>query len=188
MTAHTFGHSTVAKPTGHDASGWHKFTCGHCGRDVSGAIIAAVNRREGGFIYWLQCSACHDASVLADDQNYYPGLAYGPVIEGLPDDVSAAYKEARQCLSVNANTASEGMCRKILMHIAVDKGANEREPFAAYIDFLEHEGYVTPPMKEWVVLIKDHGNEANHKLPASDRQRAEGTLQFTAQLLRTVYE
>ena len=47
---------------------------------------------------------------------------------------------------------------------------------------------MTPPMKEWVKLIKDHGNEAQHLIAAPDRKRAEGTLIFTAQLLRTVYE
>jgi hypothetical protein len=70
----------------------------------------------------------------------------------------------------------------------VDKGAKEGDRFAAYIDFLEEQGYVTPPMRDWVKLIKDHGNDSQHKLAVPDRQRAEGTLLFTAQLLRSVYE
>jgi hypothetical protein len=80
------------------------------------------------------------------------------------------------------------MCRKILMHVAVDKGADEGKTFASYIDHLAAEGYVTPPMREWVKLIKDNGNEANHRLASPERRRAEGTLLFTAQLLRSVYE
>jgi len=89
---------------------------------------------------------------------------------------------------VNAFTATEAVCRKILMHIAVDKGAKEGQTFASYIDHLEKAGYVTPPMHEWVKLIKDHGNEAQHQLRSPERQRAESTLLFTAQLLRSVYE
>src|SRR5690606_32458313 len=115
-------------------------------------------------IRWLQCSNCHDASVQVDSGALFPGVAFGPKIEGLPKDVSVAYDEARRCLSVSALTAAEGMCRKILMHVAVDKGAKEGDTFASYIDYLGQQGYVTPPMKNWVTLIKDHGNEANHKL------------------------
>lgn len=74
------------------------------------------------------------------------------------------------------------------MHVAVDKGAKAGETFAFYIDYLEKQGYVTPPMRGWVKLIKDHGNDSTHKLPKPERKRAEGTLIFTAQLLRTVYE
>ena len=122
------------------------------------------------------------------DGKIWPGARFGPVVEGLPDDVKEAYQEARDCLSVSATTAAELICRKILMHIAVDKGADEGKAFAFYIDFLEQQGFVTPPMRGWVILIKNHGNEATHRLPKPERKRAEGTLVFTAQLLRTVYE
>ncbi len=91
-------------------------------------------------------------------------------------------------MGVGAFTATELLCRKILMHVAADKGANPGEPFAAYLDFLEKAGYVTPPMKGWVDLIRRHGNLAAHELPAPDQQRAESTLMFTAELLRLVYE
>jgi len=74
------------------------------------------------------------------------------------------------------------------MHIAVDKGADEGKPFAFYLDFLEEKGYVTHTMRDWVTLIKDHGNEAQHRIHTPDRKRAEGSLLFPAQLLRTVYE
>jgi hypothetical protein len=113
---------------------------------------------------------------------------FGPDIEGLPDDVSQAYDEARRCLAVNAFTAAEGVCRKILMHVAVDKHAEEGKTFASYIDHLAREGFVTPPMRDWVTLIKNHGNEAQHLLQAPSEKRAQGTLLFTAQLLRSVYE
>ena len=185
-----FGHRNTQKPEGSTTDSWYGYTCGHCGSKVSGAVLAsAKNATNSGIaVRWLQCSVCHKGSVALRDGTVYPGVAFGPAIDGLPDDVSAAYEEARRCLSVNADTAAETVCRKILMHIAVDKGAKQGAPFASYIDFLEKAGYVTPPMRDWVKLIKDHGNEANHKLPPPERQRAEGTVLFTAQLLRTVYE
>jgi hypothetical protein len=188
MSASAFGHRQVTKLDGSTTDAWHQYWCAHCGNNVSGAVIACVGTNQGRQIRWLQCSLCHDASVQTDSGSIYPGAKYGPQLEGLPEPVLATYEEARSCLSVNADTAAEMTCRKILMHVAVDKGADEGQSFASYIDFLQSSGYVTPPMKEWVTLIKDHGNEANHRLPAADRQRAEGTLQFTAQLLRSVYE
>ncbi|MCA9647935.1 MAG: DUF4145 domain-containing protein, partial [Myxococcales bacterium] len=69
-----------------------------------------------------------------------------------------------------------------------DKGAPEGESFAAYLAALESLGYVTPPMKPWVDLIRRHGNQATHRLAASDAARAESTVMFTAELLRMVYE
>lgn len=189
MTASDFGHRVISKPDGSRPDGWHSYVCGHCGHSVSGAVIGYIGRKEGGHLLrWLQCSSCHDASVMSDSGEYFPGVEYGPDIEGLPNDVADAYKEARRCMSVNAFTAAELLCRKILMHVAVDKGAKEGDTFAGYIRYLEEDGYVTPPMKHWVDLIKKHGNDATHKLPQSDQERAKGTIQFAAQLLRSVYE
>ena len=186
-----YGHREVQKPDGSAAEGWFGYTCGHCDREVSGFVVAYAATHENGAdfqIRWLQCPVCRRGSVFDTNVGVVPGVAFGPKIEGLPDDVADAYAEARRCLSAECNTAAEGMCRKILMHIAVDKKAKEGGSFASYIDYLEAQGYVTPPMKEWVKLIKDHGNEAQHLIAAPDRKRAEGTLIFTAQLLRTVYE
>lgn len=183
-----FGHRSLQKPDGSTKEGWQAYTCGHCGADVSGAVIAYGSDPRGFRGYWLQCSKCGDGSFLDRGGRLFPGSKFGPVVEGLPDDVKEGYQEARDCLSVNATTAAELICRKILMHVAVDKGAKAGETFAFYIDYLEKQGYVTPPMRGWVKLIKDHGNDSTHKLPKPERKRAEGTLIFTAQLLRTVYE
>ncbi len=184
------GHGSVHKPTGQDATSWFVFTCGHCGRDGSAAVVALYNPQAGQMTRWLQCPTCGEGSVESDGPvpYMYPGVAPGPTIEGLPKEVADAYGEARRCMSVNAYTACEGLCRKILMHVAVEKGAKEGDTFAAYITHLEGAGYVTPPMKPWVNLIREHGNEAQHLLPPTDKGRAEATLMFTAELLRLTYE
>lgn len=186
-----FGHRNSNRPDGSTPDAWFPYTCGHCGREVSGAVLALVGDDSGSpkvAVRWLQCSACYSGSVWLASGAVYPGAAFGPRIQGLPPDVEAAYEEARRCFSVNAYTAAEGLCRKILMHVAVDKGSSEGDTFATYISHLEQQGYVTPPMKPWVALIREHGNKAQHELKPPDKQRAEGTLLFTAQLLRSVYE
>ncbi len=170
-----------------DSSAWYGMQCGHCGNRVSGAVVAWINRHDTVMVRWLRCTICHLGSV---ENNFVisPPTAGGEPVEGLPDDVGRAYAEARACLTVGAYTACELMCRKILMHVAVAKGAEEGESFADYVTYIQGEGYITPPMVPWVDEIRRRGNLATHEIPAVERQRAEGTLTFTAQLLRLVYE
>lgn len=177
------GHREIRRPDGSTRDAWCTYCCGHCGTKVSGAVVA---RHEG--TEWLLCPNCGEGSVLDQRGNVHPGVAFGPHIEGLPASTAKAYEEARRCLSVAAYTGSELVCRKILMHVAVDKGAGEGEPFASYLDYLEAQGYVTPPMRSWVRMIRTHGNKAAHLLEESDQARAESTLMFTAELLRIIYE
>jgi hypothetical protein len=139
-------------------------------------------------IKWILCPSCIDASVLTKEGLLYPSAASGPVIEGLPGTVKDAYHEARMCLTVNGFTACELLCRKILMYVAVEKGAPTGDTFNNYLTHLTGLGYIAPPMKGWVELIRKHGNQSTHELPSPDRTRAESTLMLTAELLRLIYE
>lgn len=162
---------------------WHHYTCGHCGAVTLGHIVAYADNRK-----WLVCMNCGEGTYLDLSGNYYPGQRFGPKIEGLPDKISAAYEEAVQSYSVSAFTGVELICRKILMHIAVEKGAEVGKSFVDYINSLEKIGYITPPMKEWVDKIREHGNISAHELEKPEKERAECTLEFTIQLLRIIYE
>ena len=181
------GHKTIGRPDGSSANSWYPYKCAGCERDVSGAVVAEIGT-EKGHVRWLQCPICGEGAVQRKDGCVYPGKVFGPVIEGLPRSVSDGYEEARNCMSVNAFTACELICRTILMYVAVEKGAKENETFVSYIDYLENKGFITPPMKEWVGLIKEHGGKAAHLLEGTDEKRAESTVMFTAELLRLVYE
>jgi hypothetical protein len=184
------GHRSISRHDGSTADSWHRYTCGSCGAVVSGAVVAEYTRvkdNQQQQVRWLLCTDCGVGST-ANGDTIVPGSAFGPTIEGLPDDVRAAYDEARRCMQASSFTGAEPLSRKILMHVAVEKGAKEGDKFAAYLAHLEKEGYVTPPMRSWVGLIRDNGNAATHKLATPDRQRAESTVMFTAELLRLVYE
>jgi hypothetical protein len=91
-------------------------------------------------------------------------------------------------MGLAAYTAVELVCRKVLTHVAVDKGALSVDGFATYVGYLEAAGYVTPSMRSWVDVIRNRGNRPNHELPATTKEQAEGTLFFTGQVLRMVYE
>jgi hypothetical protein len=161
-------------------------TCPHCGKSVMGAVVAHT-QSEAPQVSWIRCTGCNSGVVHINGQ-VVPSPKVGEDVEGLPNDVAEAYDEARRTAGAGAFTSCELMCRKILMHIAVDKGDEEGKTFIAYLDFLKDSGYVTPPMIPWVDLIRSHGNLSTHRLQAASRERAMNTLTFTAQLLRLVYE
>lgn len=185
------GHRNIHKPDGSTDDGWESYTCSHCASKVSGAVVAFYQWQTAtGTVIrnkWLLCPNCSLGSVQVRGI-IYPGSPFGPKLQGLPTDVNDSYEEARRCMEVSAYTAAELICRKILMHVAVEKGAKEGESFAAYLTYLESQGFITPPMKGWVDLIRQHGNHATHKLDAPEKARAESTVMFTAELLRLTYE
>jgi hypothetical protein len=180
-----FNHITYTKPE--DSSTYLDFQCGHCNRDVSG-IIVAVYHYVNDDTKWIICPSCKKGSVYGEYGIIFPACPYGFKVEGLPELVELAYKEARDCFSQNAYISCEHICRKILMYIAVDKGAEENKSFSHYIEYIQSKGFITEPMNPWVTLIKDHGNKAAHVIEKPDKKRAESTLMFTAELLKIIYE
>ena len=80
------------------------------------------------------------------------------------------------------------VCRKILMNVAVEKGASEGETFVKYIEHMIETGHITVTMRDWVDKIRDNGNDATHEIPPPDFTTACTTLEFTALLLKNVYE
>jgi hypothetical protein len=81
------------------------------------------------------------------------------------------------------------MCRKILMHVAVDSaGSAPGKHFAEYVNDLEAKGFITTGLTDVVDQVRDRGNAANHELPASTEAECRTTLAITEHLLRGVYE
>jgi len=181
------GHKMIARPDGSSANSWYAYKCAGCGNDVSGAVVAEIGT-EKGHVKWLQCPICCEGAVQRLDGNIYPGVAFGIKLEGLPKEIELAYTEARNCMSVDAYGASELVCRKILMYVAVEKGAKEGESFSSYLTYLGNKGFITDAMMGWVEIIRKNGNKAAHKIEKVDKERAESTVMFTAELLRIVYE
>jgi len=167
------------------------YTCGHCNKSVSGRVVSLYRNDQVPsdiHIKFMICTSCEKGSIWLKSGKVIPGINPGDKLEGLPDEVNESYEEARKCFSVDAYTACELICRKILMHIAVDKGAKECETFQFYIDFLKQKEYITPSIKEWTDIIRKSGNDSTHKIEKPDKERAENTFMFTMQLLRIIYE
>lgn len=164
-----------------------QYTCPLCGNVVNGSVVAFTHENSSNAVQWLRCTSCQGGAVN-NNGVLAPAAMAGEAVEGLPADVEAAYTEARRCAGTSAYTSCELMCRKILMHVAVDKGDKPGKSFAEYLKYLGDNGYTTPSMSPWVDLIRQNGNIATHEIPAADANRARGTLAFTAQLLKLIYE
>ncbi len=160
------------------------FKCAHCGNAV-GAITAWEKRNQSSKV--AICSVCDQATVLTGDRQF-PGVTFGGEVKGLPSDTSALYEEARRCMGVSAYTAAVLLCRKILMHIAVETGAAAGLKFVEYVQYLSDEHYVPPNATGWVDHIREKGNEANHEITLMSREEAEQLMSFTEILLLLVYE
>lgn len=161
------------------------WTCGFCGGATSNDKGAADQHNN-----WRLriCAGCHKPTFFDEFGSSWPKPLPGRAVTFLPKDTEKLFAEARLSAQAGSPTASVMACRKILSHIAVEKGAKENLSFKAYIEYLADKGYVTPDGRVWVDYIKDRGNEANHEILLMTEKDAIGVLHLTENLLRNVYE
>lgn len=139
--------------------------------------------------YIYICHACLRPTFFDYSKEQFPGSMFGNDVTDITDkDVNELYNEARRCTSAKAYTATVLCCRKLLMHIAVAKGAGENKTFAEYVDYLSEKGFVPLESKEWIDHIRKMGNEANHKIAIMNQQDAENLVYFMEILLKLVFE
>lgn len=103
------------------------YECGFCGNRVGpNQGWQALNTPS---VRILICSHCNQPTFLDEDGKQWPGATYGAPVGGLPEDVATIYDEARRCMSISAYNTAVIACRKLLMHIAVEKGAEGNKSF-----------------------------------------------------------
>lgn len=170
---------------GLSAIGPRKYKCGHCGFVVAndkGYFDDASRHR----IYL--CPNCNMPSYFDDLGKQYPGATPGNEVAHLPKELERLYREARNCCSVSAYTSSVLACRKLLMNIAVQQGANEGLKFIDYVSYLADNGFIPPNGKGWVDHIRKKGNEATHEIALMSQADAEELIALTEMLLKFIYE
>lgn len=161
------------------------FTCGYCGKNLA-SYIGYYN--DNLIMRILICHFCGQPTFFNGEQQV-PGRIYGDDIQDITDDkILSIYNEARRCISCNSFTAAVLCCRKLLMNIAVSKGAKEGLNFIDYVEFLSNKGYVPPDGKELVDHIRTKGNEAAHEIAIMTREDAEDLITFIEMLLKFIYE
>lgn len=176
-----------------------RYVCGYCGTDTTPAYSwlsdpYSEDRTYQGYV--AICTNCNQPSFLDVDisrndfraRSVTPSSKIGKEIDGLPEDVLKLYDEARKCSSSGAYTAAVLTCRKILMHVAVEKGAASNKSFFEYVQFLAEKNYIPVDGHDWVDFIRIKSNEANHEIQVMNFEDAEDLITFTEMLLRLVYE
>lgn len=172
------------------------FTCGYCGAYVSsekgmpllepGSGYNTNYYQKNNIGVYICNNCCMPTFIYKDIQ--VPGNRYGSPVKGVPEEVNNVYEEARSCYAVNAYTGTVLLCRKLLMHVAVDLGADENLRFIEYINFLNEHHYVSVKSNEWIDQIRKYGNEATHEIEVSSKQDAQLILKFCEMLLKMNYE
>jgi hypothetical protein len=164
------------------------YTCGYCNNSIASENGYEAMNSSGYCRYIYICHCCEMPTVFDADKNKTPGSSFGKSVGFLPKEVEGLYNEARRCTKVSAYTASVLCSRKLLMNIAVSKGAEEGLSFVEYIDYLADKNYLPPDGREWVEHIRKTGNEATHEIKVKSREDAEELITFTEMLLKLIYE
>ena len=168
------------------------FTCGHCNNHVasSSGYKLGVHRdgsgQQLGGIYI--CTHCMCPTIRFPNGEHIPDVAFGSAVRHVPDELNELYDEARRCTSNGGYTAAVLLCRKMLMHIGVQQGADEGKNFLHYVDHLADNGFVPPNGRQWVDHIRKIGNEANHEIRLMERDQANDLISFIEMLLKFIYE
>jgi len=168
-----------------------RFTCGHCGGDITSNVgyegnIPSQPGHKKGQIY--VCHNCDSPTYFSNDGKQWPGAKLGSNVENLPKDISDLHNEIRDATAASAYTAAVLAARKLLMHIAVELGAEEGKNFTVYVDYLVDNHYAPPNSKSWVDKIRLLGNEANHEIKIVGASEATNIIRFLDMLLLFNYE
>jgi hypothetical protein len=168
------------------------YTCGYCGNSLASQAGWMGMKRENsglqrGSIY--VCHYCTRPTFFDEDGKQYPGISYGETVKNVSDtSLNAIYEEARKATSAGSFTAAVLCCRKLLMHLAVAKGAKLGDTFKGYVEYLSNNNYIPPDCKLWVDQIRDTGNEANHEIVLMKKEDAEHLISFCEMLLKIFCE
>ncbi len=172
------------------------YTCGYCGNPLASdtgyyayAMGDDSSAKQPVIAQIYICHLCTSPTYFSEDGSQHPGSAFGGTVKNIPSEVvKDLYDEARNCMKVNAYTAAVMCCRKLLMNVAVDQGAEGNKPFAYYVDYLANQGYLPPNGKKWAGHIKNKGNEANHEIPLIGPEDAKELIEFSEMMLKFIYE
>ena len=170
-----------------------RYTCGHCNSLVASdhGYFAANERPIESAVIHI-CPHCDRPTYFVFNNSgltmQLPAAIFGRAVEHLPAEIQPLYDEARRCVGIAAYTAAVMLCRKLLMHIAVEKGAGENQSFKAYVDYLDSNGYLPPDSKDWVNHIRNQGNEANHEILLKAEGDATELIEFIEMITKFIYE
>lgn len=167
------------------------YVCGHCGerqasdRGYFGSVPIPRRGDRQALIYI--CSHCQRPTYCCETERS-PGVMGGESVQHLPDGVAAVYTEARTALAAGAPTAAVILCRTLISHVAVEKGATRGDTFQNHLRYLQDRGHLTSDQMQWIDIVRTTGGESAHDLVIADAAQAEGVLDWVSLLLKLVFE
>ena len=167
----------------------HYFKCGYCSTNVAPkeGYLTDQGSTVGTNPLVYICSGCGRPTFI-HQETQTPSPSLSAEVSKLEGEINTIYEEARQCTTVGAFTSAILTCRKIVMHVAVEKGAEKNLSFVQYVDHLKDKGWMPPNAHDWVDEIRKQGNEANHEIVIKTQADAEQVMGFVEMLLRFMYE
>lgn len=172
-----------------------RYFCGYCGVDTSpneGYVTSTHNNKPKYQGIIGICTNCNRPSYLlyhrTTIKEQVPGELQREKIRDLPNEIEQLYSEALISAAAGAHTSAVLTCRKILMHVAVSKKAEENKGFAYYVNYMAKQGYLPPEGKKWAQYIVDRANEANHEIEIMYKNDSDALILLTTRMLQFIFE
>lgn len=169
------------------------YTCGYCNSHTSSTSGLPLIKTSGVSSYQegkngiYICTHCKLPSFFWDTMQI-PGNKFGSPIKGISEELAKLYEEARDSFSVNAYTGVVLLCRKLLMNISIELGAEPGKRFIEYVNFLDENHYISANSKNWVDKIRTIGNEATHEPVIKGKDEAANLIKFCEMIMKTNFE
>jgi hypothetical protein len=168
------------------------FCCPYCNVTVRTTADTRIFDAELGAIQYhiFKCPQCCMPVTIGQDGSIIPPSMFLPFddIQHLPENIEKMYIECRRSFSNECYYAVIMVARSLVMHIAVDKGAETNLRFVQYIDYLETEGFTSRHNRTWVDKIRERGNHYVHEIDEATKDEAALIIVFISHLLKNVYE
>ena len=166
--------------------------CPYCNIRISTLPFNSLLNTELGVYrcHVHHCVACGMPLVLGINKKIIqpPLLLPFEDVQALPEKIESLYNECRKTLANHCFLSSITLARTLVMYVAVDLGAPEKERFIYYINYLEREGHIAPRARAWVDQIRNIGNKTIHEIVDFSKEEASLVLKFLMHLLIHVYE
>lgn len=162
--------------------GSEPYICGYCGDVVTSLTGFYEDRLPRRRIYI--CPHCEGPTTFVGDCPD-AGFVAPDVLANYTEDVAALYREACNCMAAKADIGAVLCARKLVMNIAISKGADKGTSFLSCIDFLVDRGLVPSDCQEQVQRIRDKCEEADHDISELSRSDASDLLSFAQALLNS---
>ena len=161
-----------------------EYICYFCNKTVA----SSVGYKDNDCVSYIRiCPHCNRPTYFYGGRIQVPKpLPLSPVT-GVEDNVRDLFEEARKCISTESYTAVAMLCRKLLMNIAVDHGAEKNKKFQEYVEYIQAKNLVSKSAEELLTEIKDIGNDANHEISQVSKEQANQIIELTNEIINQIY-